>query len=108
MCTEVKIYYGRGGWTWYTGSSSWYYNCGIENILGFKIINNKIFINPCIPKEWNEYSIQYKFKESIYNIKVKNNKENQGQIILQNGSKIETAGIVLENNKKINNIEIIL
>ena len=33
---EVRIYYGRGGWSWYTGSSSWYYRCGIENLLGLK------------------------------------------------------------------------
>ena len=25
---------GRGGWSWYTGSSSWYYIAGIEYILG--------------------------------------------------------------------------
>lgn len=28
---------GRGGWTWYTGSSSWFYKAGIEHILGLKI-----------------------------------------------------------------------
>ena len=27
---------GRGGWTWYTGSASWYYKTGIEDILGLK------------------------------------------------------------------------
>ena len=28
---------GRGGWTWYTGSSSWFYKAGIQYILGLKI-----------------------------------------------------------------------
>ena len=28
---------GRGGWTWYTGSSSWYYEAGIKYILGLII-----------------------------------------------------------------------
>ena len=28
---------GQGGWTWYTGSSSWYYIAGREYILGLKI-----------------------------------------------------------------------
>ena len=32
---------GRGGWTWYTGSSSWMYKAGIEYILGMKIKGNK-------------------------------------------------------------------
>ena len=31
---------GRGGWTWYTGSSSWMYKAGIEYILGMKIKGN--------------------------------------------------------------------
>ena len=35
---------GRGGWTWYTGSSSWFYKIGLENILGFKIQKNKLTI----------------------------------------------------------------
>ena len=28
---------GRGGWTWYTGSSSWFYRTGIEILLGLKV-----------------------------------------------------------------------
>ena len=63
---------GRGGWTWYTGSSSWFYKAGIEYILGLKIKNNILELNPCIPKEWKEYTMKYKFGRSIYNIKIKN------------------------------------
>ncbi len=29
-------YAGRGGWTWYTGSASWYYQTILESILGFR------------------------------------------------------------------------
>lgn len=32
---------GRGGWTWYTGSSSWFYKAGIEYILGLKVVKRK-------------------------------------------------------------------
>ena len=63
---------GRGGWTWYTGSSSWYYKVGIENILGLRIENEYLRLEPCISKDWEEYEIRYKFKDTIYNIKVKN------------------------------------
>ena len=51
---------GRGGWTWYTGSASWFYVAGIEYILGMKINNNILSFNPCIPKDWKEFSIKYK------------------------------------------------
>ena len=63
---------GRGGWTWYTGSSGWLYNVGLENILGFKVIKDKLFIDPCIPKDWKEYSIKYTYGSTIYNIEVRN------------------------------------
>ena len=100
---------GRGGWTWYTGSSSWYYKAGIEYILGLKIENEHLSINPCIPKDWKEYQIQYKYKESIYNIKVKNeNNKNYGvtKVLLDN---IEVENkIKLDGERRIYNIEVIL
>jgi cellobiose phosphorylase len=63
---------GRGGWTWYTGSASWMYKAGLENILGFQKNGDKLIIEPCITKRWKEYSIKYKYKETTYEINVKN------------------------------------
>ena len=63
---------GRGGWTWYTGSSGWMYRVGLEQILGLNIKGNSFTIKPCIPEDWKEYKIFYKYKSSIYNIKVQN------------------------------------
>ena len=70
---------GRGGWTWYTGSSGWMYSVGLEDILGFRVEKDKLFINPCIPKDWEEYSIRYRYGSTYYNIEVKNpDKVNKG------------------------------
>ena len=100
---------GRGGWSWYTGSSSWYYVAGIEYILGLKVENQNLTIKPCIPKEWDEYFIQYKFGESIYNIKIKNiNKTNEVQEMKLNNQEISEKQIKLLDNGKINEVEVIL
>ena len=53
---------GRGGWTWYTGSSSWFYEAGIKYILGLRIEKQVLKIVPCIPSTWKEYSIRYRWK----------------------------------------------
>ena len=100
---------GRGGWTWYTGSSSWYYNAGIEYILGLKIENGNLKIEPCIPKEWKEYTIRYKWKESIYNIKIKNpNQKNTGvEKVILNGEEVEN-NIKLDGGNRVYNIEVIM
>lgn len=99
---------GRGGWTWYTGSSSWYYKAGIEYILGLKIRNGVMSIEPCISKDWKEYTIKYKWKNSFYNIIVKNyNNKNFGvEKVLLNG-KIVKNGIKLQENG-VYNVEVIL
>ena len=98
---------GRGGWTWYTGSSSWFYTAGIEYILGIKIKENSLSFNPCIPKTWNEFSCRYKYGESIYNIKVVNpNNKNMGiTSVVINGEKIENT-ISIDGTGKIFNVEV--
>ena len=101
---------GRGGWTWYTGSASWYYKAGIENILGLKIENGVLKIEPCIPTSWKEYSIKYKWKKAIYNINVKNpNGKNTGvERVIVNGIELgEQKEIRLEENG-IFNVEVLM
>ena len=99
---------GRGGWTWYTGSSSWFYKAGIENILGLKIENNILKMEPCIPKDWQEYSIKYRFGRSMYNIKVKNpNGKSTGiSKFLVNGKEQEEKQIKLVDDGNVYDIEI--
>ena len=65
---------GRGGWTWYTGSSGWMYTAGIEAILGFKLSGTKLTIDPRIHPEWKTYKIIYKHFNTTYEIEVKNSK----------------------------------
>lgn len=99
---------GRGGWTWYTGSSSWFNKVGIESILGLKIERGMLRLEPCIPSEWKEYSIRYQYKTSTYNIKVRNpNGKNIGITKMWvNGREIAEKEIKLEDNSRINEIEI--
>ena len=99
---------GQGGWTWYTGSSSWLYQAGIEWILGLKIKKNELWLEPHISPEWKEYSIRYRYKESVYNIKVKNpNGCVSGVKIFKiNGKEVPEKKITLDENKGYFEIEV--
>jgi cyclic beta-1,2-glucan synthetase len=68
----AKGHLGRGGWTWYTGSASWMYRTALEAILGFHQRGEELFIEPCIPASWKEFSIEYRFRSSTYEIHVEN------------------------------------
>ena len=102
---------GRGGWTWYTGSSSWFLKAGLEDILGLKIEEGMLKIEPCISSKWEGYSIKYRYKTSVYNINVKNPEgkcTGENQKFYFNGKEIQEKQIKLEDNNSINEIEIIL
>ncbi|MFL5479170.1 MAG: GH36-type glycosyl hydrolase domain-containing protein, partial [Gemmatimonadaceae bacterium] len=68
----AKGHVGRGGWTWYTGSASWMYRTGLEAILGFQLRGRRLFLKPCIPENWKEFTIEYRFGSSTYEILVEN------------------------------------
>ena len=59
---------GRGGWTWYTGSSGWMYRLILESLLGVRLETDKLFIEPCLPPEWGTLKIHYRFRETKYHI----------------------------------------
>ncbi len=101
---------GRGGWTWYTGSSGWLYTAGIEYILGLKISNNYLSVNPCISKDWKEYKINYKYKNTIYHINVKNPEGKNAGVtkVYCNGNENFEKKIRLIDDGEIYNIEVIM
>ncbi|HWW76012.1 MAG TPA: protein ndvB, partial [Pyrinomonadaceae bacterium] len=63
---------GRGGWTWYTGSSGWMYRAGLESILGFQLRGARLKIDPCVPRWWREFEIRYRHGATQYHVKVEN------------------------------------
>ena len=101
---------GRGGWSWYTGSSGWFYTAGIEYILGLNIKDNKLSIKPCIPKDWKEYKIRYKNNSSVYHIIVRNPDEKNTGVrkMYCNGQEIFDKEVELKDDGEIYNVEIIM
>lgn len=63
---------GRGGWTWYTGSSAWLYEAQIRYILGIQIYHEKIKITPNVPDDWKQFEVKLKWKKANYKIKYYN------------------------------------
>jgi cyclic beta-1,2-glucan synthetase len=63
---------GRGGWTWYTGSSGWLYRVALEAILGFRVQGDRLVMDPCIPGTFREYEITYRYRQTVYLIRVEN------------------------------------
>ncbi|MDO9694292.1 MAG: glycosyl transferase [Candidatus Latescibacteria bacterium] len=66
---------GRGGWTWYTGSSGWMHRTALESILGFRLAGGDAFeLRPCVPDDWPRYGIAWRAPDgaTTYDIEVLN------------------------------------
>ncbi|MDZ4859125.1 MAG: cyclic beta 1-2 glucan synthetase, partial [Candidatus Hydrogenedentes bacterium] len=59
---------GRGGWTWYTGSAGWMYRFLTESLFGIRLEADQLLFTPCLPADWPEFKIHYRFRETFYHI----------------------------------------
>ncbi len=99
---------GRGGWTWYTGSAGWMYRVGIEAILGLQRVGNSLRIEPCIPKDWSGYTIEYRHGKTLYRISVANPEGvNRGvcQVTLD-GERLPTGKVPLLQDGKRHEVQV--
>ena len=68
----LSEYYGRGGWTWYTGSSQWLHRVATHWILGIRPQEDGLLVDPSIPAHWAGFKVKRTFRHAIYEIDVKN------------------------------------
>ncbi len=69
---SVAPHVGRGGWTWYTGSSAWMYRAALESILGFTVEGSTLRLDPCVRKTWRDFEIVFRYRTARYTVSVDN------------------------------------
>ena len=87
--------FGRGSFTWTTGSASWFWRACLDYICGVRPVVDGLVIDPCLPKEWGELTVNRTFRGATYYIKINNPlKVSKGvQYITANGQRL-TGNIV--------------
>ena len=64
-------FFGRGGWTWYTGSAAWLFRISTEWILGVRPTWDGLIVQPCLPPDWKGFRMKRMFRGSTYDITVR-------------------------------------
>lgn len=59
---------GRGGWTWYTGSSGLMYRLVLESVLGMRRRGASMSFHPCLPADWNTFKLHYRHGATMYSV----------------------------------------
>ncbi len=98
--------YGRGGWTWYTGSAGWFFRVTLDYLIGLQADYDGLRLRPCFPEEWDSVFIKRYFRGVSYRITIQNDKQiGRGglKIFLENE---ELPGDMIPVVKKQNEVEV--
>jgi cyclic beta-1,2-glucan synthetase len=78
---------GRGGWTWYTGSSGWMYRTAVEAILGITRRGDRLRVTPALPSDWPGYEARLRLDGGEFHIVV--GRADAGYVVTINGSPLD-------------------
>ncbi|MDE6692211.1 MAG: glycosyl transferase, partial [Muribaculaceae bacterium] len=76
--------------SWLTGTAAWNWYALTQFILGIKPGYTGLVIDPCIPKDWNGYTVNRRFRDADYEIRIENPEHvNKGvKSVTLNGKKL--------------------
>ena len=105
----VPPHTGRGGWTWYTGSAAWMYRLIAESLLGLRLEVNKLYFEPCIPADWEGFTVHYRYRETIYHIKVVQGPVEEGTtVVTVNGVEQQGAFVPLVDDHSEHTVKVVV
>jgi cyclic beta-1,2-glucan synthetase len=79
---------GRGGWSWYTGAAGWYYRTAMEDLLGFRLREGRLFLEPRLPAEWPGFTALWRMERAVLRISVRRTGTGETRL---NGRRVENG-----------------
>ena len=96
---------GEGGWSWYTGSSSWLYKVILNDILGINFENKKLYLKPNYIL--GDYVIQLNFENYTANIQIK--LSNKSNLLVNNQNKrVDSEVFIVDIDNRTKSYDIII
>jgi cellobiose phosphorylase len=103
----VSPHTGRGGWTWYTGSAGWLYRLILESLLGLRLEVDKLRFAPCLPADWTEFKLHYRYRETVYHIVVLQTRAGGGEArVTVDGVEQPDQAVPLVDDRRDHSVEV--
>ena len=108
ICGKDHSAFGRARHPFMTGSAGWAYFAATQYLLGIRPGFDTLTIDPCIPSDWEEFSIDRKWRGASYHIHVTNpdSVEKGVRKIVLNGREVERIDAAPAGS--VNTIEVIM
>ena len=101
----VAPHVGRGGWSWYTGSSGWMYRLILESLLGLTRTATQLTLAPRMPAEWQHFTLTYRYGVASYVIRVVKSTE-AAPVMTVDGVRQPGMAIDLHDTASIHKVEL--
>lgn len=108
ICGKDHSAFGRARHPFMTGSAGWAYFAATQYLLGIRPGFDTLTIDPCIPSDWEEFSVDRKWRGASYHIHVTNpdSVEKGVRKIVLNGREVERIDAAPAGS--VNTIEVIM
>lgn len=96
--------------SWLSGTASWNFYAITQYILGVRPEYDGLRVDPCIPKSWDGFKMQRKFRGATYQLIIKNPDHVSKGVkeLIINGKSTDSNVIPLLEKGKIHTVEIIM
>lgn len=64
--------FGKARHPWLTGTAGWAYFAATHYMIGVRLSFEGLVVDPCVPADWKEFSVQRRWRNAMFNIKVEN------------------------------------
>jgi cellobiose phosphorylase len=96
--------------SWLTGTAAWNWAAISQDILGIKPGYDGLTIDPCVSKDWKEYTVTRAYRGAIYKITIKNPMgvcKGVGSLAV-NGEPVQGNVVPIQAAHSVNEVEVVL
>lgn len=103
-------FHGEAKNSWLTGTAAWTFVNISQYILGLYPTHKGLSINPCVPKDFGNFTLTRKFRDVTYNIEVvqENGIEKGVRELIVDGVKLDDNVIPYDNNKDVVEVKVVM
>jgi len=83
------------------------YRLIVESLLGLRLEVDKLRFAPCLPEDWKEFKVHYRYRETVYHIAVlQTTAANAGMTVTVDGVEQDDKAIPLIDDRQEHRVEV--